>query len=224
MSTFSDSTSTNNQTLAPVGVTFARTDEGLLVAKVGDSAFAMLPGQEGRFFLASAWRLHRPMDEWKRSDFYSHGGDLEDELLSARVLRKTPSTSASAPPWRDAKSPCARRLHGALPSMPPSMPTVSSVIRRQAMAASISMPVITRRSISAFARAAAGTRKIAPGRLWRRPFRSYSRTMSGAARIGPSAIGTRTLGRGFTGVPFSPVNLTRRIVAPLNVITHPTGS
>lgn len=79
MSTFSDSTSTNNQIPAPAGVTFARTAEGLLVAKVGDNAFAMLPGPEGRFFLASAWHLRGPMDEWKRSDFCSHGGDLEDE-------------------------------------------------------------------------------------------------------------------------------------------------
>ncbi len=86
MSTFSDSTSTNNQIPDPAGITFARSDEGLLVAKVGDSAFALLPGSDGRFFLASAWRLHRPMEEWKRSEFYGHGGDLEDETaFRARV-------------------------------------------------------------------------------------------------------------------------------------------
>ncbi len=79
MSTSSDSISTHNQTPAPTGVAFARTDEGLLVAKVGDNAFAMAPGPNGRFFLASAWRLRGPMEEWKRSDFYGHGGDLEDE-------------------------------------------------------------------------------------------------------------------------------------------------
>jgi hypothetical protein len=79
MSTSSDSISTHNQTPAPTGVTFARTAEGLLVAKVGDNAFAMAPGPNGRFFLVSAWRLRGPMEEWKRSDFYSHGGDLEDE-------------------------------------------------------------------------------------------------------------------------------------------------
>jgi hypothetical protein len=46
----------------------------------------MLPGSDGRFFLASAWHLRGPMDEWKRSDFYGHGGDLEDETaFRARV-------------------------------------------------------------------------------------------------------------------------------------------
>ena len=54
MSTFSDSASTDNQSPAQAGVTLARTAEGLLVAKVGDSAFALLPGSGGRFFLASA--------------------------------------------------------------------------------------------------------------------------------------------------------------------------
>lgn len=87
MSTFSDSTSTNNQTRAPAGVTFARTHEGLLVAEVGDSAFALLTASDGRFLLASAWRLRGPMEEWKRSDFYGHGGDVEDETaFRARVV------------------------------------------------------------------------------------------------------------------------------------------
>ena len=86
MSTFADSTSTNNRTRAPAGGTFARTHEGLLVAEVGDRAFALLPGSDGRFFLASAWRLRGPMEEWKRSDFYGHGGELADETaFRARV-------------------------------------------------------------------------------------------------------------------------------------------
>jgi hypothetical protein len=55
-------------------------------AKVGDSAFALLPGSGGRFFFASAWRLRCPMEQWKRSDFYGHGGDLDDETaFRARV-------------------------------------------------------------------------------------------------------------------------------------------
>lgn len=86
MSTSSDSTSTHNQTPASVVVMFARTDEGLLVANVGNNAFAMAPGSSGRFFLASAWRLCGPMEQWKRSDFDGHGGDLEDEAaFRARV-------------------------------------------------------------------------------------------------------------------------------------------
>ena len=113
MSTSPCPSSANGQNPTPAGVTFARTAEGLLVAKVGDNAFAMLPGSDGRFFLASAWRLHRPMEEWKRSDFYSHGGDLEDETaFRARVaenaeherqraaLARREIASRATTPWR----------------------------------------------------------------------------------------------------------------------------
>jgi hypothetical protein len=113
MSTSPCPSSANGQNPTPAGVTFARTAEGLLVAKVGDSAFAMLPGSDGRFFLASAWRLRGPMDEWKRSDFYSHGGDLEDETaFRARVaenaeherqraaLARREIASRATTPWR----------------------------------------------------------------------------------------------------------------------------
>jgi len=195
LSTFSDSTSTNDHTLAPAGVTFARSDEGLLVAKVGDSAFALLPGSGAG---SSSRRLGVFAARWNNGNAQTStvtAAISKTRPRSERALRKMPSINASAPPCRGAKSRRVRRRHGVRPSMPSSMPTESSVIRRQAMAASISMPVTTtRRSILDFARAAAGMRKIAPGRLWRRPFRSYSRTMSGATRIGPSAIGTRTLG------------------------------
>jgi hypothetical protein len=73
---------------APVatGVLFGRTRDGLLVARVGDNAFAMMPGAECRSYLASAWRLRSPMEEWGRADFYGHGGELEDEAaFRARV-------------------------------------------------------------------------------------------------------------------------------------------
>src|SRR6266702_1625645 len=112
MSTSSDPISTHNQTPAPTGVTFARTAAGLLVAKVGDNAFAMAPGPNGCFFFVSAWRLHRPMEEWRRSDFYSHGGDLEDETaFGARVaenaehqrqrasLSRREASSRASTPW-----------------------------------------------------------------------------------------------------------------------------
>ena len=69
----------NNPTPALAGVLFTRTHDGLLVAKVRDNAFAMMPTKNDRYYLASAWRLLRPMEEWSRGDFYGHGGELADE-------------------------------------------------------------------------------------------------------------------------------------------------
>lgn len=80
--------SADRDDLTPVatGVLFARTRDGLLVARVGDNAFAMMPGAAGRSYLASAWRLRSPMEEWVRADFYGHSGELEDEAaFRARV-------------------------------------------------------------------------------------------------------------------------------------------
>ncbi len=72
---------------AQIEVFFARTHEGFLAAKVGDKAFAMLPGSDGRFRLAYAWKLPSPIEDWKPSGFYGHGGELEDEAaFRAQVL------------------------------------------------------------------------------------------------------------------------------------------
>ena len=76
----------NNPTPASAGGLFSRTHDGLLVAKVRDNAFAMMPTRNDRYYLASAWRLSRPMEEWSRADFYGHGGELTDEAaFHARV-------------------------------------------------------------------------------------------------------------------------------------------
>jgi hypothetical protein len=76
----------NNPTPALAGGLFTRTHDGLLVAKVRDNAFAMMPTKNDRYYLASAWRLSRPMEEWSRGDFYGHGGELADEAaFRARV-------------------------------------------------------------------------------------------------------------------------------------------
>lgn len=76
----------NHPTPAAAGVLFTRTHDGLLVAKVRDNAFAMMPARNDRYYLASAWRLSRPMEEWSRGDFYGHGGELADEAaFRARV-------------------------------------------------------------------------------------------------------------------------------------------
>ena len=58
---------------------FGHSTEGFSVARLGDGAFAMLPGSGGGFYLASGWRLAKPMADWTRRDFYSHGGPLADE-------------------------------------------------------------------------------------------------------------------------------------------------
>lgn len=66
---------------------FGRSADGLLVALVGDTAFAMVPGREGKHFLASGWRIGRSMPEWTRSDFYGHSGELADEaVFRAKVM------------------------------------------------------------------------------------------------------------------------------------------
>lgn len=67
-------------------VEFGRCSEGFPVARVGDNAFAMLPGPIDRHYLASGWRISRPLAVWRRSDFYGYDGELSDEAaFRARV-------------------------------------------------------------------------------------------------------------------------------------------
>lgn len=61
------------------GVEFGRSADGLLAARVGDNAFAMMPGHDGLHYLATGWRIGRPLVQWTRSDFYGHSGELADE-------------------------------------------------------------------------------------------------------------------------------------------------
>lgn len=49
------------------GVSFGRSADGFPVALVGDTAFAMVPASDGRHYLATGWRIRRPIDEWTRS-------------------------------------------------------------------------------------------------------------------------------------------------------------
>jgi hypothetical protein len=68
-------------------VSFGRSADDLLVARVGDTTFAMAPARDGRHSLVTAWRISRPMDEWTRGDFYGHSDELADEAaFRARVL------------------------------------------------------------------------------------------------------------------------------------------
>lgn len=61
------------------GVEFGRSADDLPVARVGDLVFAMVAGRRGECFLASAWRVQRPLAEFRRDDFYSHHGSVADE-------------------------------------------------------------------------------------------------------------------------------------------------
>jgi hypothetical protein len=78
----------NAVTLSPdaIEVSFGRSADGLLVARVGDTAFAMVPGRTGGHFLATGWRLDRPLEQCARSDFHGHSGEIADEAaFRARV-------------------------------------------------------------------------------------------------------------------------------------------
>ncbi|KAE9708267.1 DUF7007 domain-containing protein, partial [Escherichia coli] len=75
-------------------------------------AFAMLPAREGRHYLATGWRIGRPIAEWKHSDFYGHSGELADEAAfrakiaenaehqrEARALGRRDIGSTANTPW-----------------------------------------------------------------------------------------------------------------------------
>ena len=94
------------------GALFGHTADGMLVARVGDHAYAMMPGRDGKHYLTSGWRIARPMVEWTRSDFYAHGGDLDDETAfrskvleqaqhfeERRLLGRRDVPGGAHPPW-----------------------------------------------------------------------------------------------------------------------------
>lgn len=67
-------------------VEFGRSADGFPIARVGDTAFAMLPARDGGHYLASGWKIGPPLAEWRRSDFHGHSGVLADEAaFRARV-------------------------------------------------------------------------------------------------------------------------------------------
>ena len=63
-------------------VEFGRSADDLLVARVGDTAFAMVPTRAGRHFLATGWRLSRPLDTWRRDDL----GCVDDRLSDSESI------------------------------------------------------------------------------------------------------------------------------------------
>lgn len=66
---------------------FGRSADGLTVARIGDAAYAMIPIAGGRYFLGSGWSLSKPLSDWKRSDFYGHGGDVAIGLPEQEIAR-----------------------------------------------------------------------------------------------------------------------------------------
>lgn len=91
---------------------FGRSAEGFPVARLGDSAFAMLPCTGGKFHFASGWRLKKPLADWTRRDFYGHGGPLADEAgfhalvfeqaehqQEKRTLGRREVSSRASTPW-----------------------------------------------------------------------------------------------------------------------------
>lgn len=102
-----------NPIVDPVpAVDFGHSADGLLVARVGDATFAMVPTTRGRHYIASAWRLSRPLVEWRRSDFFGHDGDVADEaafreyvveiavhLREVAALRREDVTARANTPW-----------------------------------------------------------------------------------------------------------------------------
>jgi hypothetical protein len=71
------------------GVEFGTSAEGFPVARMGDTAFAMLPGRDGRRYLASGWKIERPLEQWRRSDLYCLSGELTSEAaFRARVFEQ----------------------------------------------------------------------------------------------------------------------------------------
>ena len=71
-------------------VEFGRSSEGFPVARLDELRLAMLPRRSGGWYLASAWRLTRPLCELTRAEFYGHDGELADEAaFRARVLETT---------------------------------------------------------------------------------------------------------------------------------------
>lgn len=67
---------------------FGRSADGLTVARIGDAAYAMIPAADGRHFLGSSWRLSKPLSDWRRADFYGHGGDVTDEAAFRALVQE----------------------------------------------------------------------------------------------------------------------------------------
>jgi hypothetical protein len=70
-------------------VEFGVSADGFPVARIADILLAMVPARDGASFLASAWRLARPLSELTRTEFYGHQGRLQDEAAFRACVCET---------------------------------------------------------------------------------------------------------------------------------------
>lgn len=96
-----------------IDIAFGVSADGFPVARIGDTTLAMVPTADGTAgFLASAWRVSRPLSDLKRQDFLGHDGRLGGEaafrvrvLETARhkaelaVLRREQTRTSCSTPW-----------------------------------------------------------------------------------------------------------------------------
>src|SRR5579872_1511004 len=93
-------------------VAFGRSADGLVVALVGETAYAMAPAGQGRHYLIRSWPLSRPMAEWIRADFFCPTEELADErafraavletaehLRELKALGRIETPSCADTPW-----------------------------------------------------------------------------------------------------------------------------
>lgn len=64
---------------ADPAVTFHRTDEGHLAARLDGHAMIAFPARDGRHSVWSAFRIDRPPEQWLRDDFFITGTSVADE-------------------------------------------------------------------------------------------------------------------------------------------------
>ena len=60
---------------ASILAVYGSTADNHLAALVGDTAYLAVPVADG-LRIASAWRLNRPIPEWKQADFYGAAGTV----------------------------------------------------------------------------------------------------------------------------------------------------
>ncbi len=71
------------------GVEFGTSAEGFPVARLDDTAYAMLPGTDGTHHLAAAWFVRRPLHELVQGDFNGFHGALANEAaFRAKMAEK----------------------------------------------------------------------------------------------------------------------------------------
>ena len=213
----------NDPTPAPPGVLFARTQDYLLVAKVGDNAFAMMPSAYGRFCLVSAWRLYGPMKQWTRSDFYSHGGELDDEAaFRARVHENAEHQRQRAALARRENRSGAHTPWGSLRG---ATIYADGVLRHStASHGGFHLDAAHNAKVHPALRVRDGWYEEDCARAAAQAFPDLFTDYEIAAPTAPSETGIPTPGKGSMGAPFRRANPRRKIGATSSAIIFQTGS